>query len=88
MDILPAPLIEKEAFRLLFAQGGGLDELEGAGAPGVAAAKVIAANYVAAVVDLVEGRAADAPAAGEAWDRFAGPPGGAQAPSAGRPLES
>jgi chromosome partitioning protein len=54
--ILPTALIEKEAFRSLFSVGGGFDGLERDGVYGVAVARANAANYVATVVDLLEGR--------------------------------
>lgn len=50
---LSTPLIEKEAFRSLFAVGGGFPELEAAGVSGVVSAKQNADAYVEAVVDLV-----------------------------------
>lgn len=53
IEILPIPLIEKEAFRILFAVGGGFDQLESSGVSGVAAARANAAAYLAAVLDLV-----------------------------------
>jgi chromosome partitioning protein len=53
IDILPAALIEKEAFRALFETGGGLDALEAHGVSGVAAARRNIAAYVDAVVELV-----------------------------------
>ncbi|MDP3173229.1 MAG: ParA family protein [Phenylobacterium sp.] len=66
--ILPTALIEKEVFRLLFAYGGGLTDLEQTGAPGVTAARLNAQAYVAAVIDMVEGRPADPPAPGTSWN--------------------
>ncbi|WP_068875245.1 MULTISPECIES: ParA family protein [unclassified Phenylobacterium] len=53
IEILPAALIEKEAFRALFEVGGGLDALEAHGVAGVAAARRNIEAYVAAVQDLV-----------------------------------
>ena len=53
IEILPAALIEKEAFRALFEVGGGLDALEAHGVGGVAAARRNIEAYVAAVQDLV-----------------------------------
>ena len=54
IELLPTALIEKEAFRALFAVGGGLDQLEVEGGPsGVAAARVNAESYVEAVVELL-----------------------------------
>jgi len=52
--ILPTALIEKEAFRTLFAEGGGLDTLEAAGVHGAASAHLNAAGYVEAVLALIE----------------------------------
>lgn len=52
--ILPTALIEKEAFRSLFAVGGGFDALEESGAYGAASARLNAAGYVAAVLALLE----------------------------------
>lgn len=57
VDILPTAIIEKEAFRTLFAQGGGLDELAKAGVYGVGAARANAAAYLACVTDVLAGRA-------------------------------
>ena len=53
IDILPAALIEKEAFRALFETGGGLDALEAHGVAGVAAARRNIEAYVDAVTELV-----------------------------------
>jgi chromosome partitioning protein len=53
--ILPTVIIEKDAFRALFALGGGLSDLERSGVYGVGAAKINAASYVDAVIDLMEG---------------------------------
>ena len=53
IEILPIPLIEKEAFRILFAVGGGFDQLERSGVSGVPAARANAEAYLAAVLDLV-----------------------------------
>lgn len=54
LEILPTPIIEKEAFRTLFAIGGGFDALESHGAYGVGAARMNAATYVDAVTDLLQ----------------------------------
>jgi len=54
LDILPTPLIEKEAFRALFELGGGLDGLEAHGIAGVAAARRNIEAYVEAVSQLVQ----------------------------------
>lgn len=53
IDILSIPLIEKEAFRVLFSVGGGFDQLEQSGASGVPAARANADAYLAAVLDLL-----------------------------------
>lgn len=53
IEILPTPLIEKEAFRALFEVGGGLQGLEAHGVSGVAAARRNIEAYVDAVGDLV-----------------------------------
>jgi chromosome partitioning protein len=53
IEIMPAALVEKEAFRALFALGGGLDTLEAGGVSGVPAARQNIAAYVDAVLDLL-----------------------------------
>ena len=54
IELLPTALIEKEAFRVLFAVGGGLDQLATEGGPsGIAAARTNAESYVEAVVELL-----------------------------------
>jgi len=53
IEILPTPLIEKEAFRALFETGGGLGALEAHGVSGVAAARRNIEAYTEAVLDLV-----------------------------------
>jgi chromosome partitioning protein len=53
IDILPTALIEKEAFRVLFETGGGLEALEAHGVSGVAAARRNIEAYVNAVAELV-----------------------------------
>ena len=53
IGILPTPIIEKEAFRLLFMEGGTLTTLEAGGAPGIAAARANAEAYVAAVREIL-----------------------------------
>jgi chromosome partitioning protein len=53
LKLLPAPLLEMEAFRLLFAQGGSL-ETQDETTPELAAAKANAAAYVAAVLALID----------------------------------
>jgi len=56
LEMLPTALLEKEAFRLLFALGGGFPNLEAAHVTGAAAAKANAAAYVDAVLELAEPR--------------------------------
>lgn len=53
IEILPAALIEKEAFRVLFADGGGFAGLERSGVAGVAAARRNTEVYVEAVQDVL-----------------------------------
>lgn len=53
IDILPAALIEKEAFRALFETGGGFDALEARGVGGVPAARRNIEAYVEAVLTLL-----------------------------------
>lgn len=53
VQILPTPLLEKEAFRALFSIGGDFDALERHGVWGAEAARRNAAAYVADVEDLV-----------------------------------
>lgn len=52
--ILPTAIIEKEAFRSLFAYGGAFAELERNRVYGVEAARTNARAYVDAIVDLME----------------------------------
>lgn len=66
MYILTTPLIEKEAFRMMFNVGGGLDQLERQGVGGVAAARVNAASFVAAVSELLQPRPVPAAASVDA----------------------
>ena len=54
VQILPTPLLEKEAFRALFHIGGGFDALETNDVWGAAAARQNIASYVDDVVELVE----------------------------------
>ncbi len=61
MEMLPTALIEKEAFRALFAIGGGFDALAEEGISGVPAARANAQLYLEAVMELL-GKA-EAPAA-------------------------
>lgn len=62
VQILPTPLLEKEAFRALFHIGSGFDALEMNGVWGAQAARQNAAAYVDDVVGLVQ-EAAVSPAA-------------------------
>lgn len=55
VQILPTPLLEKEAFRALFQLGGGFDALELNKVWGAAAARHNTASYVDDVVDLLAG---------------------------------
>ena len=52
IEILPAALIEKEAFRALFEVGGGLDALAAHGVAGVEAARRNIEAYTEAVLEL------------------------------------
>src|SRR6185437_14998421 len=61
VQILPTPLIDKEAFRTLFYTGGGFEGLQSQGVWGADAAHHNAAQFVADVIELVQ-----APAAGHA----------------------
>ena len=54
IEILDIPLIEKEAFRVLFAVGGGFDQLEASGVSGVASARANAEAYLGAILALLE----------------------------------
>lgn len=53
VEVLPTAIIEKEAFRTLFFTGGGFEALEESGTSGVAAARLIAAAYRDAVLELL-----------------------------------
>jgi chromosome partitioning protein len=59
VDILPTPLLEKEAFRALFAIGGGFDALRLNGVFGADAARQNAAAYVDDVMAAIEQRDAE-----------------------------
>jgi chromosome partitioning protein len=61
VGILPTPLLEKEAFRALFAIGGGFEALEMNGVFGADAARRNTQAFTADVVRVVEARG-DAPA--------------------------
>jgi len=54
VQILPTPLLEKEAFRALFSLGAGFENLELNGVFGAAAARQNTARYVDDVVELVQ----------------------------------
>jgi chromosome partitioning protein len=69
IDILPAALIEKEAFRALFEVGGGLGGLAAHGVSGVDAARENTEAYVEAVTDLLA-----KPATTAAWPATYAPP--------------
>jgi chromosome partitioning protein len=58
MELLPTALIEKEAFRALFALGGGLEHLTEQQVAGVAAARANAEAYVDAVLETLAARVA------------------------------
>jgi len=58
IQILPTPLLEKEAFRALFHIGSGFDALEVNGVWGAAAARHNTAAYVRDVHDIVQAAAA------------------------------
>lgn len=66
VQILPTPLLEKEAFRALFNIGGGFEGLARQGVWGAEAARQNAAAYVADVEDLVHHAAAHRAAGPEA----------------------
>lgn len=70
VQILPTPLLEKEAFRALFSLGSGFDALETLGVFGAAAARQNTASYVNDVIELVQGTAAPQRAAQTAEARF------------------
>ena len=61
MELLPTALIEKEAFRALFAHGGGLDQLTAHEVGGIDAAKANAEAYVDAVLDTLAAAKAPPP---------------------------
>ena len=54
IEILSTPLIEKEAFRILFSVGGGFDPLARSGVSGVPAARANADAYLQAILDLLQ----------------------------------
>ena len=53
IELLSTPLLEKEAFRALFAVGGGFERLEAEGVGGVAQARANASAFVDAVLELL-----------------------------------
>jgi chromosome partitioning protein len=53
VELLPIPLVEKEAFRAIFHHGGGLDRLDPKEVSGIDSARANAEGYVDAVVELV-----------------------------------
>lgn len=65
IEILPAALIEKEAFRLFFALGGGFATLEADGVTGLPAARQNTDAFVDAVIATLDGAKAPAAAARE-----------------------
>jgi chromosome partitioning protein len=54
IELLPTALLEKEAFRTLFAVGGGFPEVERSGVSGVPAARRNAEAYLEAVLEVIE----------------------------------
>jgi chromosome partitioning protein len=66
VQILPTPLLEKEAFRALFQIGSGFEALETNGIWGAASARSNTRSYVADVLELIE------PPASEEADRAVG----------------
>ena len=56
VELLPTALLEKEAFRALFAVGGDFVSLEASGVAGVATARANAGAYVDAVLEVVAGQ--------------------------------
>lgn len=63
VQILPTPLLEKEAFRALFSIGSGFDALEMNGVWGAAGARLNTERYVSDVLELVMTLEADRPPA-------------------------
>jgi chromosome partitioning protein len=63
VQILPTPLLDKEAFRALFHIGGGFDALELNGIFGAAGTRQNAQAYVADVLQVIQGAAGDRPPA-------------------------
>jgi chromosome partitioning protein len=61
VQILPTPLIEKEAFRALFHIGSGFEALEMNGVWGAAAARQNTASYVNDVLEVIEEAGAKRP---------------------------
>jgi chromosome partitioning protein len=56
VELLPTALLEKEAFRALFAVGGDFVSLEASGVGGVETARANARAYVDAVLEVMAGR--------------------------------
>jgi chromosome partitioning protein len=56
VELLPTALLEKEAFRALFAVGGDFVSLEASGVAGVATARANAGAYVDAVLEVLAGQ--------------------------------
>jgi chromosome partitioning protein len=54
IEFLPTALIEKEAFRTIFAVGGGFDALDQSGVGGLVSARENAKAYLDAVLDLLD----------------------------------
>ncbi|MFL5295651.1 MAG: division plane positioning ATPase MipZ [Phenylobacterium sp.] len=66
VQILPTPLLEKEAFRALFHIGAGFEALEMNGVWGAAAARQNTAAYAADVVEIVQAESMSAARVAEA----------------------
>ena len=62
IQFLTTPLFEKEAYRVLFTTGGGLDVVDQSGVSGVQAARENAADYVSEVVALLQRTSSGDPA--------------------------
>ncbi len=60
IPIVETPLIEKEAFRSIFASGGGLDSLDPARVSGVEAARLNAELYAASIYGMFRQESAQA----------------------------
>jgi chromosome partitioning protein len=75
VEILPTALVEKEAFRALFAIGGGFEALELNGVFGAQAARQNAAAFVADVAQVVQARGEPVPEGETVGAGLATPPG-------------